>query len=221
MRKLLSTVALASMVLLGLSVVGTAPAHADGADAYGKPCNPKKYREHYAVTSRTIKPEVTYETSAQLGPHEQWKTSEEVVLKKQLAVNAKITVGYKAGGSLSLPGKLLGELHAETNLSFEAGGSANRDKTVTTHEERTFGNPDNRNRKLVFYRGVTRATGKFTRYACYQHYLPGQSYGPFEVHIYYGKFETWTDHVKLSHLLCGRASTGALAHMVAKKYCPL
>ncbi len=221
MRKLMSVVATAAMLGLGLTSVAPAPVHADGADRYGKSCNPQKYREHYKVTNRTVKPEVTYQKSYQLAPGERWKTSKQIDLQRQVTVKAKASFSYKGGGSVSLPGKLLGELKAETGLSFQASGTANRTKVVKTREERSFRNPDDRNRKVVFYRGVTRATGSFTRYACYQKYLPGQSYGPYKVHIYDGTFQTWTDHAGLSHLLCGRASTGALAKMVAKQYCPL
>ena len=112
MRKLMSVVATAAMLGLGLTSVAPAPVHADGADRYGKTCNPKKYREHYKVSNRTVKPEATYTRSYQLAPGEQWKTSKQIDLQRQVTVKAKASFSYKGGGSVSLPGKLLGELKA-------------------------------------------------------------------------------------------------------------
>ena len=219
MRKMMGALALAGVVASGLTPVGTA--YADGADAYGRVCNPDRYKQHYKVENLTVNPTVTYQASYQLGPGEQWTTSKEIVLDRQLHVAASMSYTYSGGGSLSLPGKLLGEIKAETSLSFQASGNITRTRRETTREERRFGNPDNRNHKLIFYKGVTKANGRFTRYACYQKYLPGQSYGPFKVHKYYGKFETWTDQVGLSHVLCGYAVDGRLARLVKQRYCRL
>lgn len=217
-----TALALSALVITStLTAVGAAPAHADGADAYGKECNPHHYRTHYKITDLSVQPTVTYEKSYQLAPHEQWTTSRDITLVRQVKVDAAASFNSSSGGSISLPGKLLGSLEAKTELGFQASGSATKTRTEQTHEERRFGNPDDRNRKLVFYRGLTRAKGHFTKLACYQHYLPGQSYGPYEVHKYFGKFHTWTDHVGLSHVLCGHAVTGALAKKVKQQYCPL
>jgi len=216
-----SSVAVLALLTGGLLATPTTPAHADGADAYGRVCNPDRYRTHYKVTSLAVQPVVTYEKSYQLSPHEQWVTSKEIALDRQVKVDAEMTFNSSTGGSLSLPAKLVGSIEAKTDLQFRSSGTATRTRVQRTYEERRFGNPDDRNRKLIFFRGLTRAKGRFTKYACYQHYLPGQSYGPFEVHIYYGRYRTWTDHVGLSHLLCGHRADGRLANLVKKHYCPL
>ncbi|WP_370248982.1 hypothetical protein [Nocardioides sp.] len=213
---------ISALVLSGLSPLLTAdPAAADGADRYGKPCDPNKYKERYEITSLTVEPVITYQASYVMGSYERWGSARKVVMDRKVSVEAGYRGSASASVEVSLPAKLLGAVNAATSLEFEAKGSVTLSKTVTTRERREFRNPDERNRKVIFYQGLTRAKGTVTRKKCAQHYLPGQSYGPYEVHLYDGRYETWTDNVGLSHLICGYGAPGALAKLVRARYCDL
>lgn len=200
------------------------PAHADGADAYGRECDPDKYQDRYKLdaAAAAVRPTITYQASYQLAPGERWTTSREITLTRQTQVAAEMSFQSRGGGSVGLTKVVTLELHNEYGLTFQTSGNLTSTRQERTFEERTFTNPDQKsNHKVIFYKGTTTANGKVNFLSCRRHYLPGQSYGPFEVHKYYGRYETWTDNVGLSHVICGYPADGRLAQLVKQKYCSL
>lgn len=202
------------------------PAHADGADAYGRNCDPDKYKDRYKVdaSKATVRPTITYQASYQLAPGERWTTSREITLVRQKSVSADMSFSSTQGGGASAGiAKVISvDLKAEFGLTFQTSGNLTTTRQEKTFEERSFANPDQRaNHKVIFYKGTTTAEGRVNFLSCRQHFFPGQSYGPFEVHKYFGTFQTWTDNVGLSHVICGYPADGELARLVKQKYCKL
>ena len=107
---------------------------------------------------------------------------------------------------------------AWTVLSLAANGKRTTSKSIKVTEY--ISNPTKRNQQFVFYKGYTKASGRFVKYVCRIYYLPGQNYGPAFVPTTSG---TWRSFAVPGEgaIRCGAGTTnlGALARAALRIGC--
>ncbi len=213
MRRLVVS-GLGAALTSALLVAAPGVARADGKTATS--CNPSTYKTHYRVTVSTKAPAITHLSTFSFAPG--YRRTTERTASKQQVLSAAVRYSSSASVEAGLPGKILASASAQTKMSLAANGK----RTTTSNVKITdyISNPTRHNAQFVFYKGQTKATGSFVKYACRIYYLPGQNYGPAFVTTTSG---TWRSFAVPGEgaLRCGAGTTnlGALARAALRVGC--
>ncbi|NYI43778.1 hypothetical protein BJ993_000858 [Nocardioides aromaticivorans] len=210
----LLVIALAASVSLVAFPFGAPAAHADG---WGDACNPNTYGgARYRIVSATKAPVITHISTYAIGPGVRRTITKSV--EKQTVITAAVTYSSKVNVEASVAAKVLVKGGAEVNLQLQASGSHTSTTNSSVTEE--VANTTSRNVQYVFYKGVSKASGRFQKRTCTYYYFPGKNYGYYRVRVKDGNWRSWAIGGS-GAVQCGAGtSLGALAKAALALGCP-
>lgn len=152
-----------------------------------KRCRPGRYSTRYKIMTARQAPKVTHVAAHTLPPSGSHRETRRSKFHQRLSATAKLNGDFSIGASGVF--KILVKAEKRLNVSLKAAGARTTRKDVRI--TRTISNPTNTNKVFVFFRGWTKASGRFRQYFCKIYYLPGQNYGPAYVTYRPGKWRSY------------------------------